>query len=41
MPLNLSLRVGLEIYFRLPVVNRLPLFDTYYGYYRKEDGNDR
>jgi len=35
MPLNLALRAGLEIYHRLPVLNRLPLLDTYYGYYRK------
>ena len=35
-PLNLALRVGIEAYHRIPVVNTLPLFDTYYGYYRKE-----
>lgn len=36
MPLNMMLRVGIEVYHRIPVLNRLPLFDTYYGYYRKE-----
>ncbi len=36
MPLNLVLRVGLEIYHRIPLLNTLPLFDTYYAYYRKE-----
>ena len=36
MPLNLALRAGLEICFRMPKLNELSLFDTYYGYYRKE-----
>lgn len=35
-PLNLALRVGIEIYHRIPIVNTWPLFDTYYAYYRKE-----
>ncbi len=35
-PLNLALRAGLEVSFRIPMLNRLPIWDTYYGYYRKE-----
>lgn len=35
MPLNLALRAGLEVYQRIPLLNKLPLFDAYYGYYRK------
>jgi SAM-dependent methyltransferase len=35
MPLNLLLRIGLEVCFRAPVLKKVPLFDTYYGYYRK------
>jgi len=36
MPFNMILRAGLEIYHRIPVLNKLPLLDAYYGYYRKE-----
>lgn len=35
MPLNMMMRVGLEIYHRIPVLNTIPLFDAYYGYYRR------
>jgi SAM-dependent methyltransferase len=35
-PLNLMLRVGLEVLHRIPALNEFPLFDCYYGYYRKE-----
>jgi SAM-dependent methyltransferase len=38
MPLNLLMRACLEVSFRLPVANRVPLFDTYYGYYQKIGG---
>lgn len=37
-PLNLALRVALEIYHRIPVLNTLPLFHAYYGYYQKREG---
>lgn len=36
-PLNLALRVCLEIYHRIPILNTLPLFDHYYGYYQKRE----
>ncbi len=35
-PLNLAFRAGLEVYHRIPVLNKLPVFDTYYGYYMKK-----
>lgn len=35
MPLNLILRVGIEIFERLPLFRSIPLFDCYYGYYRR------
>jgi SAM-dependent methyltransferase len=34
-PLNIALRLSLMIYETIPVLNSLPLFDHYYGYYQK------
>lgn len=39
-PLNLALRVGLELYHRIPILNTLPLLATYYGYYQKREETD-
>lgn len=36
MPLNVLLRIGLEVFHRIPLLNTIHLLDTYYGYYRKE-----
>ena len=35
--INLLLRMAIEIYHRIPILNTLPIFDCYYGYYIKED----
>lgn len=35
-PLNIALRISLMLYEIIPVLNRLPLFDHYYGYYQKK-----
>ena len=34
-PLNYSFRALLETWHRIPKVKELPIFDTYYGYYKK------
>ncbi|MBM4452972.1 MAG: class I SAM-dependent methyltransferase [Chloroflexi bacterium] len=34
-PLNIALRMSLILYETMPVLNSLPLFDHYYGYYQK------
>lgn len=34
-PLNIALRISLMLYETIPILNSLPLFDHYYGYYQK------